>query len=234
MLTGECTCKRYVTARDCNQCLPEYWGLSEDPDGCKPCDCDPGGSYENSCDVVTGQCRCRPHVGGRTCDQPEQSYYTGSLDYLIYEGELSRATDNCQVVIREPYRDGRNSTWTGTGFMKALEGSMLNFTIDDVRKSLLYDIVIRYEPIQPGVWENVEIIIERNEPVDPEGPCADWKPEYDRLWAQLPVRSRSVVAQPSVCLEAGRRYNILLYFRKFNSLVDTPSASILVDSVRNV
>lgn len=93
MLTGECTCKRYVTARDCNQCLPEYWGLSEDRDGCKPCDCDPGGSYENSCDVVTGQCRCRPHVSGRTCNQPEQSYYTGSLDFLIYEGELSRATD---------------------------------------------------------------------------------------------------------------------------------------------
>lgn len=93
MKTGECKCKRYVTARDCNQCLPEYWGLSEEYDGCKPCDCDPGGSYENSCDVITGQCRCRPHISGRTCNQPQQSYYTGSLDFLIYEGELSRATD---------------------------------------------------------------------------------------------------------------------------------------------
>lgn len=92
-VTGECTCKRFVTARDCNQCLPDYWGLSEDPDGCKPCDCDPGGSYENSCDVITGQCRCRPHISGRTCNQPEQSYYTGSLDFLIYEGELARASD---------------------------------------------------------------------------------------------------------------------------------------------
>ncbi|KMQ87955.1 laminin subunit beta-1 [Lasius niger] len=44
VVTGECTCKRYVTARDCNQCLPEYWGLSEDRDGCKPCDCDSGSS----------------------------------------------------------------------------------------------------------------------------------------------------------------------------------------------
>lgn len=82
-----------MTARDCNQCLPEYWGLSDDHDGCKPCDCDPGGSYESTCDVVTGQCRCRPHVSGRNCDQPEQSYYTGSLDFLIYEGELAGATD---------------------------------------------------------------------------------------------------------------------------------------------
>lgn len=98
VVTGECTCKPYVTARDCNQCLPKYWGLSEDRDGCKPCDCDPGGSYEESCDVITGQCRCRPHVSGRTCNQPEQSYYTGSLDFLIYEGELSRATDVSSLV----------------------------------------------------------------------------------------------------------------------------------------
>ncbi|XP_078051747.1 laminin subunit beta-1 isoform X1 [Augochlora pura] len=229
--TGECTCKRFVTARDCNQCLPDYWGLSEDPDGCKPCDCDPGGSYENSCDVVTGQCRCRPHISGRTCNQPEQNYYTGSLDFLIYEGELAGVTDNCQVVIREPYRDGRNSTWTGTGFMKALEGSELNFTIDDVRKTLWYEVIVRYEPVQPGPWEDVQIIIERDSPVDPNGLCRDWRPDNDQLWAQLPVRSRSVVAQPAVCLEAGKRYNVILQFRKFNSHVDTPSASILVDSI---
>uniref|UniRef100_A0A348G671 Laminin subunit beta1 n=1 Tax=Odontomachus monticola TaxID=613454 RepID=A0A348G671_ODOMO len=231
MVTGECTCKRYVTARDCNQCLPNYWGLSEDRDGCKPCDCDPGGSYEDSCDVITGQCRCRPHVSGRTCNQPEQSYYTGSLDFLIYEGELSRASDNCQVVIREPYRDGRNSTWTGTGFMKVLEDSVLNFTIDDIRRSMWYDVIVRYEPVHHGAWNDVQIILERDGPPDPNGPCADWSPEYDRLWAQLPIRSRSTVAQPSVCLETGKRYNLVLQFRKFNGLTDTPSASILVDSI---
>lgn len=92
MDTGVCTCKRHVTARDCSQCLPEFWGLSEDRDGCKPCECDIGGSYDNFCDVVTGQCRCRPKIGGRTCNEPEQSYYTGYLDVLVYEGENSRAS----------------------------------------------------------------------------------------------------------------------------------------------
>ncbi|KAI4494129.1 hypothetical protein M0802_009163 [Mischocyttarus mexicanus] len=231
MITGDCTCKRYVTARDCNQCLPGFWGLSEDPEGCKPCDCDPGGSYENSCDVITGQCRCRPHIIGRTCNQPEQSYYTGSLDFLIYEGELSRATENCQVVIREPYRDGRNSTWTGTGFMKALPDSTLNFTIDDIRRSMWYDIIVRYEPVQPGTWEDVQIIIERDRPVDPNGPCAQSKPEYDRLWVQLPYHARNSVAQPSVCLEKDKQYKVIMQFRKFNSHVDTPTASILIDSI---
>lgn len=136
---------------------------------------------------------------------------------------------NCQVVIREPYRDGRNNTWTGTGFMKVLEGSMLNFTIDDIRRSMWYDVIIRYEPIYPGAWEDVEIILERDSPPDPEGPCADRK--TDRLQAQLPLLSRSATAQPSICLEAGKRYNLLLQFRKFNIHIDAPSASILVDSV---
>ena len=55
VFSGECVCKRYVTGRDCDQCLPEHWGLSDTRDGCKPCDCDPGGSYDNMCDVITGQ-----------------------------------------------------------------------------------------------------------------------------------------------------------------------------------
>ena len=38
--------------------------------------------------------RCRPHVTGRMCDQPEQSYFTGFLDYLVYEAELA----NCSEV----------------------------------------------------------------------------------------------------------------------------------------
>lgn len=54
---GECTCKRYVTGRDCNQCSLGYWGLSDSQDGCKACDCDIGGAYDNMCDVITGQCR---------------------------------------------------------------------------------------------------------------------------------------------------------------------------------
>lgn len=106
---------------------------------------------------------------------------------------------------------------------------MLNFTIDDIRRSMWYDVIIRYEPIYPGAWENVEIILERDSPPDSEGLCADRK--TDRLQAQLPLLSRSTIAQPSICLEAGKRYNLLLQFRNFNSHIDTPSASILVDSV---
>jgi len=53
---------------------------------------------------------------------------------------------NCQVVIREPYRDGREQTWTGVGFMRAFEGSEIEFDVDDVKTGMNYDIIIRYEP----------------------------------------------------------------------------------------
>ncbi|XP_001607740.1 laminin subunit beta-1 [Nasonia vitripennis] len=231
MVTGECTCKRYVVGRDCNQCLPEYWGLSDDQEGCKPCDCDLGGAYNNSCDAYTGQCHCRPHVSGRSCNVPEQNYYTGWIDYLIYEGEYAKGTDNCQVVIREPYRDGRNNSWTGLGFMSAIEDSVLNFTVDGVRRSMWYDIVVRYEPKYSGTWDDAEIIIERDGPPNSEGPCGKWQPEEDRLWVQLPTNQRSSVASPPVCLEAGKVYTVLLQLRKFARPPDAPTASILIDSI---
>ena len=51
-----------MIGRDCDQCRPEHFGLSNDINGCKPCDCDVGGSFDNNCDVMTGQCACRPNI----------------------------------------------------------------------------------------------------------------------------------------------------------------------------
>lgn len=71
--------------------------MSSHEEGCKACDCDPGGSYDNNCDVITGQCRCRAHVSGRRCDQPESGYFSGNLDYMVYEAELSKGTPVCYI-----------------------------------------------------------------------------------------------------------------------------------------
>lgn len=53
---------------------------------------------------------------------------------------------NCQVVMREPYRDGRETTWTGLGFMRVFEDSYLEFEIENIETDMEYDLVIRYEP----------------------------------------------------------------------------------------
>lgn len=92
MFTGECTCKRYVIGRDCTQCLPEYWGLSEEKDGCRPCNCDPGGSYNNNCDIRSGQCICRDEMTGLTCNRTKDQHFVAGLDFLIYEAELAKAS----------------------------------------------------------------------------------------------------------------------------------------------
>lgn len=55
-------------------------------------------------------------------------------------------SQNCQVVLREPFRDGRDSTWTGLGFMRVFKGSYLEFEIENIETSMEYDLVLSYEP----------------------------------------------------------------------------------------
>lgn len=226
--TGECTCKRYVTGRDCNQCLLEYWGLSDKNDGCQPCDCDPGGSEDNFCDVITGQCKCREYMTGRTCDTPKQQYFTANLDFLLYEAEAART--NGQVVIREPYRDGKEVTWTGPGLIKAFQGGFVEFLVDGLKTSMNYDIIIRYEPTSSESWEEVIVTIERPDRVS-EGPCQNIDPRNDQKFVRLPSNARSVAAYPPACLEAGKVYKVILEFRRSNVQKEVPTASVLIDSL---
>ncbi|XP_076019504.1 laminin subunit beta-1 [Genypterus blacodes] len=86
-ISGDCSCKRYVTGRYCNQCLPEYWGLSNDLAGCRSCDCDFGGAYNNRCMMENGQCDCRRHLIGRQCSEVQPGYFCAPLDYYKHEAE---------------------------------------------------------------------------------------------------------------------------------------------------
>uniref|UniRef100_A0A452VEH0 Laminin subunit beta 2 n=1 Tax=Ursus maritimus TaxID=29073 RepID=A0A452VEH0_URSMA len=88
--SGTCFCKRLVTGRGCNRCLPGHWGLSHDLLGCRPCDCDVGGAVDPQCDEATGQCRCRQHMVGRRCEQVQPGYFRPFLDHLTWEAEDTR------------------------------------------------------------------------------------------------------------------------------------------------
>lgn len=89
-VSGDCVCKRYVTGRYCDTCLPKYWGLGNDLGGCRPCDCDFGGSSSDRCEGVSGQCDCHPYMSGRQCQQVEPGYYCMPLDLFTYEGEEAK------------------------------------------------------------------------------------------------------------------------------------------------
>ncbi|XP_064012973.1 laminin subunit beta-2-like isoform X3 [Pogoniulus pusillus] len=86
-ISGDCYCKRFVAGRSCSQCVSEFWGLSYDVGGCRPCACDFGGAYNNRCSMEDGACPCRPHLMGRQCDQVQPGFFCASLDYYTYEAE---------------------------------------------------------------------------------------------------------------------------------------------------
>uniref|UniRef100_A0A8B9L4Q4 Laminin subunit beta-1 n=1 Tax=Astyanax mexicanus TaxID=7994 RepID=A0A8B9L4Q4_ASTMX len=141
-ISGDCSCKRYVTGRYCNQCIPEYWGLSNDLAGCRPCDCDFGGAYSNKCMVENGQCECRSYLIGRQCSEVQPGYFCAALDYYKYEAE---GAPDVTTVSRER-QPGQMVTWTGPGFARVKDGAGLVFTIDNIAYAMEYDIMIRYEP----------------------------------------------------------------------------------------
>uniref|UniRef100_W4VRM4 Putative laminin n=1 Tax=Corethrella appendiculata TaxID=1370023 RepID=W4VRM4_9DIPT len=236
--TGECTCKRLVTGRDCNQCAPETYGLSEIRDGCTPCNCDIGGSLDNNCDVITGQCRCRPFMQGRTCSDPKQNYYIPTL-HKVYEAEFPAITicdhgntiGDCTIVVRDRPID-RQPDWTGPGFTRAHEGTNLDFTVDGVPQTMSYDIVLRYSPQIKGDWDDIRVTVIRPDPYDPNGPCANSYPENEKdRHVTLSEYEHSAVLLSDVCLESGKTYKFKISFQRHNPYEDNPAAQILIDSL---
>ncbi|NXA45246.1 LAMB2 protein, partial [Nothocercus julius] len=178
-VSGECLCKRLVTGRNCNQCLPEHWALSHDLQGCRPCDCDVGGARDNRCAMETGQCRCRSHMVGRQCSQVEPGFYYINLDHYTYEAEDARLLQG-SVVEREPPA-GRPASWTGTGFARVVEGSLVEFHVGNLPFSMEYDVVIRYEPQHVEPWKEVRLRVLRPGPVSASSPCGNTIPADDHL-----------------------------------------------------
>ncbi|MFT7799211.1 laminin subunit beta-1 [Arapaima gigas] len=228
--TGNCYCKRLVTGRDCDQCLPQHWGLSNDMDGCRPCDCDLGGAISNDCSAETGQCPCRDHMFGRQCNQVESGFYFVALDHYTYEAEDTKFGPGVTIVQRQ-YPQDRTPTWTGTGFVNVPEGEYLEFSIDNIPYSMEYDILIRYEPQLPDQWEEVMMTVIRPGPISSDSRCVNTVPEDDNQMVSLHPSARFVVLPRPVCFEKWMNYTIRLNLPLYSALSDIQSPYTLIDSI---
>ncbi|XP_029774556.1 laminin subunit beta-1 [Suricata suricatta] len=229
--TGYCYCKRLVTGQHCDQCRPEHWGLSNDLDGCRPCDCDLGGALNNSCSPESGQCACRPHVIGRQCNEVESGYYFTTLDHYIYEAEEANFGPGVSIVEREYVQD-RIPSWTGAGFVRVPEGAYLEFFIDNIPYSMEYDILIRYEPQLPDRWEKAVIMVQRPGKVPTSSRCGNTIPDDDNQVVSLSPGSRYVVLPRPVCFEKGVNYTVRLELPQYTSSdSDLESPYTLIDSL---
>uniref|UniRef100_A0A8C5LZ45 Laminin subunit beta 1 n=1 Tax=Leptobrachium leishanense TaxID=445787 RepID=A0A8C5LZ45_9ANUR len=227
---GRCYCKRFVTGRKCDQCMPEFWGLSNDLDGCRACDCDRGGSLDNNCSPESGQCNCRPHMIGRQCNEVESGFYFISLDHYTYEAEDAHFGPDVRLIERQHPHD-RTPSWTGPGFAKVPEGAYLEFSINNIPTSMEYDLLIRYEPQLPEQWEEAVITVIRPGKITTSSRCGNTIPSDDNQIVSLPPGSRYIVLPRPICFEKGLNYTIRLELPRYSVNSNVQNPYTLIDSI---
>ena len=176
----------------------------------------------------------KPNLQGRRCDEVEDYYYTGPLDYLLFEGELATGTDKppTTVIRKKPSNIPGQDTWTGFGYMEVFEGATLTFHVPEIHRSMDYFPIIRYqhEASHPTDWEQATLELERmdGEP-ESNGPCAG---TVDTFQVSLQAGELNTEnTEHPFCLESGKRYNVKITFNQWIPTTPTPGAKILIDSV---
>ena len=69
--------------------------------------------------------------------------------------------------------------------MEVHEGDKIVFEVNNIVKSLEYQLVIRYEPQLTKAWDDVRITLTRPQPVNQNGPCSNTIPQ---VWEGLGFR----------------------------------------------
>uniref|UniRef100_A0A665WEU1 Laminin subunit beta-2-like n=1 Tax=Echeneis naucrates TaxID=173247 RepID=A0A665WEU1_ECHNA len=228
MIAGQCRCKANVKGMRCDDSLfpslqPEYWGLSNDLGGCRPCDCDFGGAFHNRCMMENGQCDCRRHLIGRQCSEVQPGYFCAPLDYYKYEAEDATGHSPDVRPVHRKHTPSHMVTWTGPGFARVKDGAGLVFTFDNIPYAMQYDIMIRYEP---------EVCDITSVQLPSSLRCGNLLPTEQLYTVTLPHHSRYIQMPRPFCFEPSNRYVVAIRFQRHGVSHRHLTAFILIDSVR--
>ncbi|XP_065644500.1 laminin subunit gamma-1 isoform X1 [Hydra vulgaris] len=147
-LTGVCPCKIGFTGRTCADCKPLYFSYpTSNPSECRPCNCDPSGSVNMTCDK-SGQCLCRQNYFGSRCEQIRTGFFSASVGQLLFSPQqvsspvayfheyinLTEASGNTFYVLGYSVSIGKLDT----------SATLVTFQIN-VPKTMLYEFFIQYK-----------------------------------------------------------------------------------------
>lgn len=122
---------------------------------------------------------------------------------------------------------------TGPGYIRASEGTEIIISVDDVPRTMDYDVILRYHIPRDDLWEDARISVIRPDEYDPEGPCANAQPSNEQdVEFMLPARVITATALHELCLEQGKVYRFKIYLYQHRKDEANPSAQIYIDSVR--
>jgi coxsackievirus/adenovirus receptor len=116
--------------------------------------------------------------------------------------------------------------------LRVYEGGDLHFTVDNVPKTMNYDIQLRYQQQIPGDWEDVRFSVIRPDAVGHDSSCYNINPlEEQEKSLRLNERESNVIAISDLCLEEGKTYKFIVSFHRHGVYEPNANAQILIDSV---
>lgn len=142
---GQCTCKRNVQGQRCDECIDGTFDLSETSlFGCRPCDCDVGGSSSNVCNKRTGQCQCHRYFSGKSCSQSVKLNYFPSLEQLKLKNEFEDGYTLNGANVSYQFDENVFPTFSKTGYAHFSETQSEISNDVNIQKSSSYRLTIRY------------------------------------------------------------------------------------------
>ncbi|CAH1787412.1 unnamed protein product [Owenia fusiformis] len=227
--TGTCICKSNTEGRKCSECKPGAFNLTiSNPDGCDPCDCDPGASEDTTCHETIGTCTCKQYLTGRDCRQPVPGYYIPRLDHFRFEAEFIPDAQTFSPIIEVEGHGEMDGKVSGTGFLEIHPNSQLVFFVS-VPKTQLYQVIVRYETSSnfPAVKVVTALLVP--EPYTCGGTSYDGATTQDMDKSMLIALSATSIDFGNVCLKASSNYSITIEVGQDQE--SRAGASILIDSI---